>query len=353
TDLLRIVGLTVRHGATETLSGLDLAIRRGELFVLLGGSGSGKTTLLRAIAGFVTPAAGRIELDGADLGPLPPHRRKVNTMFQSYALFPHMTVLDNVAFGLRQQGMAKQAAASRAAEMLALVRLDGVGQRRPHQLSGGQQQRVALARALAPNPSLLLLDEPLSALDRALRAETRAELVRLNRELGMTFILVTHDQEEALTMADRIGIMRFGRMAQVGTPEQVYERPADRFVADFVGAANLLPCVVRPDGVTADLPALGATILAETLGKPGPGWLAVRAERLRIGDASRPNQLTGTLVARAYAGEAVSWSVRLRDGTVLRVAQSLQDGLTASGEPSVGDSVTLSWHPRATILLPE
>src|SRR4051812_23436762 len=201
TDLLRISGLTVRYGATVALDGVALSIRRGELFVLLGGSGSGKTTLLRAIGGFVRPDAGRIELDGQDLAPLPPHRRPVNTMFQSYALFPHMSVAANVAFGLHAQRLTRAETAERVAAMLALVRLQGVEKRRPHQLSGGQQQRVALARALAPNPALLLLDEPLSALDRNLRAETRAELLRLNRTLGTTFILVTHDQEEALGMA--------------------------------------------------------------------------------------------------------------------------------------------------------
>ncbi len=352
TDRLRIAGLTVRHGRTETLSALDLTVRQGELFVLLGGSGSGKTTLLRAIAGFITPAAGRIELDGADLTALAPHRRPVNMMFQSYALFPHMSVLANVAFGLRQQGMARDAAEHRAHQMLDLVRLDGVADRRPHRLSGGQQQRVALARSLAPNPSLLLLDEPLSALDRGLRAETRAELMRLNRQLGTTFILVTHDQEEALTMADRIGIMQGGRMAQVGTPEEIYERPNSRFVASFVGAANLLQARIRADGVTCDLPSLGATVRASRGGQAGAGWLAVRAERLRIGATMLPNRVDGVLVGRAYAGETLSWTVRLADGTLMRASQALQDGMTDDAG-ALGQTVTLSWHPEASILLAE
>ncbi|MBN8897303.1 MAG: ABC transporter ATP-binding protein, partial [Rhodospirillales bacterium] len=237
---LVISDLTVRYGTVAALSGLDLTTEPGELFVLLGGSGSGKTTLLRAIAGFVRPTAGRIALEGVDLAPLPPHRRPVNTMFQSYALFPHLSVADNVAFGLRRQGMRGAALSARVAERLAVVRLSDLAGRRPHELSGGQQQRVALARSLAPGPRLLLLDEPLSALDRGLRAETRQELMRLQRRLGTSFILVTHDQDEALGMADRIGVMRDGRLAQVGAPDAVYEHPADRFVAEFLGAANIL-----------------------------------------------------------------------------------------------------------------
>jgi ABC-type Fe3+/spermidine/putrescine transport system ATPase subunit len=233
--LLSISGLTVRFGAVSAIEALDLSVERGELFVLLGRSGSGKTTLLRAIGGFVRPEAGRIVLDGNDLGPLPPHKRPVNTMFQSYALFPHMTVAANIAFGLRQLQLRRDKIASRVAEMLELVQMSGYGGRRPSQLSGGQQQRVALARSLAPRPLLLLLDEPLSALDRNLRDQTRQELVALQRQLGITFILVTHDQEEALGAATRIGVMEGGRLAQVGTPADVYERPQSRFVAEFLG----------------------------------------------------------------------------------------------------------------------
>ena len=256
---LEIAGLTVRYGPVAALQKLDLTIPPGELFVLLGGSGSGKTTLLRAIAGFLHPASGRILLDGQDLTPLPPHRRPVNTMFQSYALFPHMSVAANIAFGLRRRGTSRAVVAARVAEMLALVRLDGFGDRRPDALSGGQQQRVALARSLAPNPRLLLLDEPLSALDRGLRADTRAELVRLQRRFGTSFILVTHDQEEALSMAHRIGVMAAGRLAQVGTPAEIYERPATRFVAEFMGAANVLAGELCRDG-TFSIPALNLRI---------------------------------------------------------------------------------------------
>lgn len=285
--LLSVRGLTVRYGATTALEALDLDVQAGEMFVLLGASGSGKTTLLRAVAGFVRPDAGHITLDGVDLAALPPHKRPVNTMFQSYALFPHLTVAANVGFGLRQQGLGRAAIAARVEEMLALVSLPGYAARKPHQLSGGQQQRVALARSLAPNPRLLLLDEPLSALDRNLRAETRQELSRLQRQLGTTFIVVTHDQEEALTLASRIGVMRDGGLAQVGTPAEMYERPVNRFVAEFLGAANILPATLRAndaDGAVLELPGLATSIRATISTPGGTTLLALRPERLRLDD---------------------------------------------------------------------
>ena len=244
-----VAGLSVKYGGWTALERLDLSIGRGELFVLLGGSGSGKTTLLRTLAGFITPAEGRITLDGRDITALPPHRRPVNTMFQDYALFPHMTVAANVGFGLRRQGMPRGQVAQRVGELLALVRMEAFAGRKPDALSGGQRQRVALARSLAPRPQLLLLDEPLSALDRGLREATRTELVRVQRRLGTTFVLVTHDQEEALSMATRIGLLEQGRLAQVGTPTEIYERPVTRSVAAFMGAANILPARVREPGV--------------------------------------------------------------------------------------------------------
>ncbi len=345
--ILQITALTVRHGAASILDTIDLTIQPNEMFVLLGASGSGKTTLLRAIAGFAQPAAGRIVLNGADMAGLAPHRRPVNTVFQNYALFPHMTVAANIGFGLRH--LDRATAAARVAEMLALVRLESLADRKPHQLSGGQQQRVALARGLAPNPALLLLDEPLSALDRALRAETRDELVRLRRQLGTSFILVTHDQEEALTMADRIGIMRAGRMEQVGTPAAVYERPASRFAASFLGAANILPCTVRPDGVTLDVTGQTHPVRAARPAPPGPALLALRPERLRFGGGG--NRLDGTLSQSAYAGDAMSYVIRLPDGTGITLRQPLGDGLPADRPPD-GAAVTLSFAPEACILLP-
>ncbi len=354
TALLEIASLTVRYGATAAVDALDLTIERGELFVLLGGSGSGKTTLLRAIAGFVQPDAGRILLDGKDFAGVPPYRRPVNTMFQSYALFPHMTVARNVGFGLRS--LSRDAARARVAEMLELVAMRDYAARRPHQLSGGQQQRVALARSLAPNPRLLLLDEPLSALDRGLREQTRAELVALQRRLGIGFILVTHDQQEALTMATRIGVMQDGRLRQVGTPAEVYERPASRFVAEFLGAANILPARVRErSGQATALEVCGLPVLAAS---PAPSGdkvlLAIRPERLRILPATTTqevNRLAAKVSLSAYAGDTLLHTVRLADGTELRVSAPLRDGLDAA-RLAPDTPVSLSWPPEACILLP-
>ena len=351
--LLEIAGLTVRYGATPAVDALDLTIAAGELFVLLGGSGSGKTTLLRAVAGFAQPDAGRIVLDGQSLGGMPPYRRPVNTMFQSYALFPHMTVAQNVAFGLR--GVARGEARARVTAMLDLVSMAEYAARRPHQLSGGQQQRVALARSLAPNPRLLLLDEPLSALDRGLREQTRGELVALQRRLGIGFILVTHDQQEALTMATRIGVMQDGMLRQVGTPAEVYERPASRFVAEFLGAANVLPALVcgRWDG-GAVLEVLGQRVRAASVTAADAVLLALRPERLRISpgaEAGAVNSLPGTLSGSAYAGDALLHTVRLADGSEVRVTAPLGDGLDAA-RLAPGAAVTLAWPPQACILLP-
>ena len=344
-EILRIVGLTVRYGTVTTLDRLELSVRRGELFVLLGGSGSGKTTLPRAIGGFVTPAEGSITLDGVDFSRVPPHRRPVNTVFQSGALFPHLSVAANIGFGPRQRGMARAAVAARVAELLALARLEGYGARRPHELSGGQQQRVALARGLAAEPSLLLLDEPLSALDRGLRAETAAELVRLQKRLGTTFIQVTHDQQEALTMADRIGVMQAGRMAQVGTPREVFELPASRFVAEFMGVGNLWDGTVLAGGLTMAVPSIGVIRLAASA-PPGPAVLGVRAERIRIGAIPEANQITGVLERTVYAGETVTHSVRLGGATMAQVTEP------AHGAASREGAVTVSFPPSACMVFP-
>jgi ABC-type Fe3+/spermidine/putrescine transport system ATPase subunit len=321
-------------------------VRHGEYFVLLGGSGSGKTTLLRTIGGFVRPAAGSITLNDADLARVPPHRRPVNTVFQSGALFPHLSVAANIGFGPRQRGMARAAVADRVAELLALVRLEGYGNRRPHELSGGQQQRVALARGLAAEPSLLLLDEPLSALDRGLRAETAAELVRLRRRLGTTFIHVTHDQQEALTMADRIGVMRAGRMEQVGTPRDIFETPSNRFVAAFMGMSNLWDGVVRGDGVTMEVPALGVLVRLAAAAAPGPAVLGVRAERMRMGIIPEMNQITGVLERTIYAGDTVTHSIRLGGTATARIAEP------AHGAASLEGEVTLSFPASACLVFP-
>ena len=346
TDHLTIRGLTVRYGAVTALNALDLTVRRGELFVLLGGSGSGKTTLLRAIGGFARAATGTITLDGASLEHLPPHRRPVNTVFQAGALFPHMSVAANIGFGPRQRGLSRAATAALVEELLAQVRLEGYGSRRPDELSGGQQQRVALARGLAARPALLLLDEPLSALDRGLRAETAAELVRLQKRLGTTFVLVTHDQREALTMASRIGIMRDGRIAQVGRPEDIYERPVDRFVAEFMGVENIWPGVVSAHGLSVALPGISETSRLAEPAAPGPAVVAVRAERMRFGSVFGSNSLTGTLERTIYLGGAVTHSVRLPNGTVALITEP------AGGPERNNEIVTISFPPAACMVFP-
>ena len=345
--LLTLSGLRVRYGSVVAVDDLALSVPAGQLFVLLGGSGSGKSTLLRAIAGFVQPEAGRIVLDGLDLTRLPPHQRPVNMMFQSYALFPHMSVAANIGFGLRMRRLSRAAIADRVSEILALVRLHGYEARRPAQLSGGQQQRVALARSLAPSPALLLLDEPLSALDRNLRRDTREELVRLQRELGIAFILVTHDQEEALTMADRIGVMHQGRLIQVGTPAEVYEQPCTRFVAEFLGAANVLRITMKHGRPTL---SCGTVVHSRTAIPPDAAWLAVRPERIAIGETDAPNRFAGVVVQRSYAGETLTHVVRLSDGTIVRTTTALRQGLSAD-RVEIGNPVTLSWDPDACIIL--
>ena len=282
--LLRIEGLTKRFGAYPAVDNLSLAIYPGEFFALLGPSGCGKTTLLRLIAGFERASAGHILLDGADLLPVPPHRRPVNMMFQSYALFPHLTVTGNVAFGLKQEGLPKAQIAERVVEMLALVRLQDFGARKPHELSGGQRQRVALARSLVKRPRILLLDEPMAALDKKLRGETQFELMELQRQLGLTFVIVTDDRSEAMIIADRMGVMNGGRLMQVGSPADIYERPSSRWVADFVGNVNVFEGRVGDDRRSVEGTAGGRLVVAAPIeAEPRtPVWVAVRPERMRL-----------------------------------------------------------------------
>ncbi len=283
-------------GALAALDNVSLAIRRNEFFTLLGPSGCGKTTLLRLLAGFEHPTAGAILLDGRDIAGDPPNRRPINTVFQSYALFPHMSVAENIAFGLKRLGRRAEVAA-RVAETMRLVQLEGLGARRPHQLSGGQQQRVALARALAPGPRLLLLDEPLSALDLKLRRSMQVELKRIQREAGVTFILVTHDQEEALSLSDRVAVMDAGRVLQVGAPAALYARPSSRFVAGFIGEANILP--------------------GSRLGLSCP-FVAVRPERVILTASPAAGGLAGHVEDVTFFGAAIACIVRLADGTTIQ-----------------------------------
>src|SRR3984885_10527347 len=288
--LLRLEGLSKRFRSGTAVDDLSLDIHQGEFFALLGPSGCGKTTLLRLIAGFERASAGRVLLDGVDLAAVPPHRRPVNMMFQSYALFPHLTVAGNVAFGLKQEGLPRSQIAERVGDMLALVRLENFGARKPHELSGGQRQRVALARSLVKRPRVLLLDEPMAALDKKLRGETQFELMELQRRLGLTFIIVTHDQSEAMTVADRIAVMDRGRLMQVAPPAEVYEQPNSRWVADFIGEVNLFEGRVGDDGLSVEGTALGRLRVGAKINAAPQAtvWVAVRPEKMRITRAESP-----------------------------------------------------------------
>ena len=299
--------------AIRALDDVSLGIRRGEFFTLLGPSGCGKTTLLRCIAGFETPTSGAILLGGRDITGDPPNRRPVNTVFQSYALFPHLTVAGNVGFGPTMRGRPRDEVAATVARVLALTRMEDYADRLPAQLSGGQQQRVALARALAPEPEVLLLDEPLSALDLKLRRAMQGELKRMQRETGITFVFVTHDQEEALTMSDRIGVMSAGRLLQVGTPRDVYDRPVDRFVADFIGETNFLPGEVAPGGVRL---ACGPVLALDAGGRLGAVTVAIRPEKVAVTGAGE-GHVAATVTDAAYFGTDTHLDLALPDGTTL------------------------------------
>jgi len=296
--------------AVHALNDVSLSIRRGEFFTLLGPSGCGKTTLLRLIAGFELPTSGELLLNGRSIAELPPNKRRVNTVFQSYALFPHLTVAENIGFGLKMLGRPAAEIRMRVAEMLALVQLEALADRRPAQMSGGQQQRVALARALAPQPEVLLLDEPLSALDAKLRRGMQEELKSLQARTGITFVFVTHDQEEALTMSDRIAVMSAGRIQQVGTPREIYAAPVNRFVADFIGETNFLPVTIS--GNTAMLPD-GATLLVGAA-RQGAATVAIRPEHLRL-DPQGP--LAARVDHAIYVGTDNRLHLRLADGSAL------------------------------------
>ncbi|MCA3510136.1 MAG: ABC transporter ATP-binding protein [Rhodobacter sp.] len=335
------------NSALRALDDVSVNIRKGEFFTLLGPSGCGKTTVLRLIAGFETPTSGEILLDGKDITQDPPNRRPVNTVFQSYALFPHLTVAQNIGFGLEMQGRPKAEIADVTANMLALVQLGAMAQRKTSQLSGGQQQRVALARALAPRPKVLLLDEPLSALDLKLRKEMQIELKRLQLETGITFIFVTHDQEEALTMSDRIGVMSAGRIQQIGTPRDIYTRPVNRFVASFIGESNFLSGAVETGGVR--LSSGDLVDAAGTEGRSGKVTLAVRPEQVRLTRAGEPGALPATITGWVYFGTDTHCHLALSDGT--EVVARLQSPATGDAGLEKGKSVALRFAPGAAQVL--
>ncbi|GAB2654415.1 polyamine ABC transporter ATP-binding protein [Arenimonas aestuarii] len=356
---LRIEAVRKEFDGFVAVDDVSLSIRQGEIFALLGASGCGKSTLLRCLAGFEKPTRGRIVLDGQDITALPPYERPLNMMFQSYALFPHMSVEQNVGFGLRQDGMAKAGIASKVAEMLALVQMEKFAKRKPHQLSGGQQQRVALARSLARGPKLLLLDEPMGALDKKLRSQMQLELVNIVERLGVTCVMVTHDQEEAMTMAHRIAVMDAGWIRQVGSPDEIYEQPSCRFTAEFIGSVNLIEGRILEDEndyVTIASPALEhpAYVGHGVTGFEGQEVaLAIRPEKVQVDkeEPSQPhNKVQGIIEDIAYFGSHSVFHVRLPGGTKL-LANMINSQRWASEKFTWNDPVWLSWDDQAGVVL--
>jgi putrescine transport system ATP-binding protein len=357
---IRIDGISKTYGASTAVDDVTLSIYKGEIFALVGSSGCGKTTLLRMLAGFAQPTRGRIAIDGADMGSIPPHERPVNMMFQSYALFPHMTVERNVGYGLRRLPLDEATRRRRVAEALEMVQLGHLAERKPHQLSGGQRQRVALARALIRRPKVLLLDEPLSALDKKLREQTQFELMELQWKVGITFIVVTHDQDEAMALASRIAVMDRGRVVQVGTPAEIYEFPRSRFVADFVGTTNLFEGTVsncQPGLITVQCGETGSELLVDDRGGFSVGqrvWVALRPEKVRLTkeavDGARINRLRGTVWELGYLGNRSTYRVRTANGKLITVfAQN--ERRTSEAAIDWSDEVFVTWSADAAVLL--
>ncbi len=353
---LRIDHITKRFGETVAVNDVSLDIERGEIFALLGSSGCGKSTLLRVLSGFETPTSGRVWLDGKDVTDLPPYERPMNMMFQSYALFPHLNVWENVAFGLKRDGVAKDEIAQRVEDILQLVQLQKFTQRSPHQLSGGQQQRVALARSLVKRPQLLLLDEPLGALDKKLREETQVELVNIIKQVGVTCVMVTHDQDEAMTMADRIAVMSEGRFLQVGTPGEVYEYPNCRFVAGFVGNVNLLDGEISED--EADHAVISSEVCNFRVGHGISGHLgmqvtvALRPEKILLSlqdTANAHNAVACTVESLSYFGSYTSYHLRMLNGASLQAWVTNTDRHHENIE--IGQRLWAHWNDNAMVVL--
>jgi putrescine transport system ATP-binding protein len=356
---VEIERISKSFGDFKAVNDVSLKIYQKEIFCLLGASGCGKTTLLRMLGGFETPTSGKILIDGEDMTGIPPYERPVNMMFQSYALFPHMNVEQNVAFGLKQDRLPKQEIQERVATMLDLVKMGEFGKRKPHQLSGGQRQRVALARSLVKRPKLLLLDEPLGALDKKLREHTQFELISLQDKLGVTFIVVTHDQEEAMTLASRIGVMNHGEIVQAGTPSEIYEFPSSKFVADFVGSVNMFEGKLiedEPNYVRIRSPELGGTIyVSHGISAPPEAvvWAAVRPEKIFMStvapQGSTDNLVRGTVQDIAYLGDLSIYLVKLPTGKVVRVTQPN----TSRHAEAIGwdQQVYLSWDATSPVVV--
>jgi putrescine transport system ATP-binding protein len=360
TPQILIEGVSKTYETVKAVDEVTLRIYKGEMFALVGASGCGKTTLLRMLAGFTRATSGRISIDGVEMSDVPAHERPVNMMFQSYALFPHMSVEENVGYGLRRGPLAKSERLERVRAALEMVQLGALGSRKPHQLSGGQRQRVALARALIRRPKVLLLDEPLSALDKKLREQTQFELMDLQYRVGITFIVVTHDQDEAMALATRIAVMDHGRVLQVGTPAQIYEFPRSRFVADFVGTTNLFEGTVsarQPGGLSVHCPEAGGELLVDGAGDFGIGqrvWVALRPEKVRLGkqpvNGARINQLRGTVWELGYLGNRSTYRIKTTTGQLVTVfAQN--ERRTSEAAIDWSDEVFVSWSADAAVLL--
>jgi putrescine transport system ATP-binding protein len=357
---IRFDSVVKAYAAHTAVDNVSLDIYKGEMFALVGASGCGKTTLLRMLAGFALPSSGRIFIDGTEMGTVPPHERPVNMMFQSYALFPHMSVESNVGYGLRRLPLDAAARRQRVQEALEMVQLGALGKRKPHQLSGGQRQRVALARALIRRPKVLLLDEPLSALDKKLREQTQFELMDLQYKLGITFIVVTHDQDEAMALATRIAVMDKGQVQQVGTPAEIYEFPRSRFVADFVGTANLFEgtvCACEPGVVRVQCDETGCELLVDDGGSFALGqrvWVALRPEKVRLAKepstAARINQLRGTVWELGYLGNRSTYRIKTTSGKLVTVVAQ-NERRTSEAAIDWSDEVFVSWSADAAVVL--
>jgi len=360
TAQILIEGVSKSYGASTAVDNITLSIYKGEMFALVGSSGCGKTTLLRMLAGFTHPTSGRISIDGVQMSAVAPHQRPVNMMFQSYALFPHMTVENNVGYGLRRMSLDDATRRTRVQEALEMVQLGALGKRKPHQLSGGQRQRVALARALIRRPKVLLLDEPLSALDKKLREQTQFELIDLQQKVGITFIVVTHDQDEAMALATRIAVMDHGQVVQVGTPAEIYEFPRSRFVADFVGTTNLFEGTVSAcEGglISVRCTETDSELLVDDQGRFSVGqrvWVALRPEKVRLAkqpaSGARINQLRGTVWELGYLGNRSTYRIRTASGKLV-IVFAQNERRTSEAAIDWSDEVFVSWSADAAVVL--